>query len=284
MHHLRIASVLAIGLSLGTNFAAAQHHHHHAVTTHSAVHHGSHYGHTNWNYVVPHHHAHQGAYYSENNVHYYTPSPIVPIIATPVQAIDPHAGHIHQPVQQVVVQAQKPVELKFDGFQRHEDLSGRLESETNLLCLELHYNYRNNQNFQEAYREAYAIYETAKYIHGKDHQGDRNAIRNRMVELDKLFHHVQEEVSRWTPQPQKIIGGTSLPAKLGATEAVLHHLCFDVGVKPHEEAVEVAPPPSNQTEIAPPPSGTAPSQPIPVAPLVGPPNFGPLVDPNQSRP
>jgi hypothetical protein len=44
-----------------------------------------------------------------------------------------------------------------------------------------------------------------------------------------------------------------LPEKIAGVEAVMHHLCFDVGVKPHEQPAEEAPPPGNLKEEAPPP-------------------------------
>ena len=39
------------------------------------------------------------------------------------------------------------------------------------------------------YREAYDVLQTAKSMQGKEHQGNRQAIHKRMVDVDKLFTH-----------------------------------------------------------------------------------------------
>lgn len=223
---------------------------HHGGGRHVPIHHGVRYGHHNWHHVVPHrpaHHGHQariGAYYTIGQTHYYTPSPIVPIVTMTTTPSAP-------PPQ--VIEAQKPVELSFGGFSRIEDLAGRLAFEANLLCLDMHYNYRHNKNFAEAYREAYGILQAAKYVEGREHQGNRDLIRARMMEVDKLFHHVQGEMRAWTRAVAKPIGPDELPEKQASVEAVLHHLCFDAGVKPHEQPAEAAPAPAIPNEVAPPP-------------------------------
>lgn len=203
--------------------------------------HGSNYGHNDWSYVVPHHSNYSGAYYTTGDSHYYTPSHISSYVPT-------NGSH------PVVMEARRPVELAFGGFGRYEDLAGRLVLEANALCLELHHNCRHNRNYAEVYRESYAVLQAAKYIHGKEHQGDRAAITRQMVEIDRLFHHVQEETRGWTGAGIRQINAGALPEKLAGVEAVLHHLCYDVGVKPHDLALESAPAPAAVSEeIAPPP-------------------------------
>lgn len=213
--------------------ALAQHHH-------QNQHHGSHFGHANWSYVVPHaqQYHHQGAYYVANNAYYYTPTPVVRVVSS-------------QPVQIPVVQ--QPVQVQYGGFARCDDLSGRLETALNELCLDLHYNYQHNTGYAHAYREVYGTMQLAKYIHGKEHQGDRETIRGTVGKLDEQFHHVQEELAQWTRQVQRPIGAGDALQKMSATEAVMHHLCYDVGVKPHDNNGEQAPPPAG-IEQAPPPA------------------------------
>lgn len=205
-----------------------------------AVHRGIHYGHNNWNYVVPHHNQFAGAYYSQGATHYYTPT----IVTRQVVGVAP-----------VVVQ--KPVELAFGGFSRNQDLAGRLSVEANAMCLDMHYNYQHNKNFVEVYRAAYNVLKAAKYLHGKEHQGDRETITNRMVEVDALFHDVQDQVRGWSRVVTKQIGASELQQKVEGVEAVLHHLCYDVGVEPHTQPVEEAPPPADLRETIPPTSPTA---------------------------
>lgn len=242
MKYLIVAAASAVGLCLAAGTATAQHHH---GGHHVPVHHGVYYGHNNWHHVVPHRPAYVGAYYTSGTTHYYTPSPIIPVVL----AAGPADGPPPAPVE-----VQKPVEVAFGGYSRYEDLAGRLAFEANALCLDLHYNYKHNKNFAEVYGEAYGILQAARYVRGKEHKGDHDLLHKRMVEVDKLFHHVQDEMRGWTRVAAKQVGGDGLPEKVAGLEAVLHHLCYDVGVKPHEQAVEAAPPPGGINEDAPPPA------------------------------
>lgn len=253
MKYLIAAVPAVIGLLVATSTAAAQHRqggHHggHRLPTH----HGVYYGHQNWHYVVPHRPGHVGAYYTVGQTHYYTPSPVVTVVPVPLPP--PVAGFpAAPPPPPLPVEVQRPVELAFGGYSRYEDLAGRLAFEANALCLELHYNYKHNKNFGEVYREVYDVLQAARYLHAKEHKGDRALIHRRMVEVDKLFHHVQDEMRGWTRAATRQIGVNTLPEKLEGVEAVLHHLCFDVGVKPHEQPAAAAPAPGDPNEVAPPP-------------------------------
>jgi hypothetical protein len=198
-------------------------------------HHGSRFGHNDWNFVVPHRNNHAGAYFSIGKLHFYTPSPIVP--ARPG----------------VSVQVQKPAELRFGGFQRHSDLGGRLVYDANALCLEMHYNYRNNPGFAHAYREAYDILQAAKFIHAREHQGNHQAIRDRAAAVDRLFHHVQEQVANWRPTGNVRVGDDDLWGKIGNVEAIIHHLCWEVGVQPHHDEHQAPARPIDPNQPAPPP-------------------------------
>jgi hypothetical protein len=122
-----------------------------------------------------------------------------------------------------------------------DDLSARLERLANQLCLDLHYNYRHNANFAHVYREAYQVLATAKFIHAKEHQGDRAEVARRLDEVDGLFHHVKEQVGQWSRRHNRQIGQSGLQTKLSMVEATLHHLMNDVGVRgAHIEADEPA--------------------------------------------
>lgn len=231
MNRQTFALAVGLGVALCPLTSQAQHHHGH--------HHGNHFGHSNWNYVVPHSHHHHGAYYVANNAYYYTPSPVVRVVSSQVQT-------------QIPV-VQQPVELKYGTFARCDDLAGRLERELNQMCLELHYNYGHNSGFAHTYREAYGLLQSAKQIHQLEHQGNRDAIRASVGQLDEGFHHVQEEMASFSRQATRPIGSGDLGEEVSAAEAILHHLCYDVGVKPHDAGEEQAPPPGGGLEQAPPP-------------------------------
>ena len=215
-------------------------------------HHGSHFGHNDWNYVVPHHdvHHHSGSYYVQNQAYYYTPSPVVRVAATSFQTAQ-------RPQVQVV---QQPVQLQYGGYARFEDLSGRLETEINRLCLDMHYNYQHNPGYAESYREAYSLLESARFVHAKEHQGDRDAIRHHVTQMDQAMHHVLEEIGPWSRQHRRQVASGGILEKSSAVEAVLHHLCYDVGIEPHGDD-EPAPAPNAGEEQAPAPGGVINSSP-----------------------
>lgn len=217
-------------------------------------HHGRHFGNSNWNYVVPSYHGghqHTGSFYVQGNVHYYTPTPIVRVSATEYQS-----------AQLPPVQVAQPIQLQFGGFARCEDLAGRLETEANRLCLDMFYNYQHNPGFQEVYKEAYSLLESAKYVHAKQHQGDREAIRHHVTQMDGLLHHVQGELQQWSRHHVRQVAVGGIIEKSSAVEAILHHLCYDVGIEPHGDD-EPAPAPAFGEEQAPAPGGVINSPPPP---------------------
>lgn len=119
----------------------------------------------------------------------------------------------------------------YGGYTHIDDLAVQLERQANAMCLEMHYNYQHNRGYRETYREAYEILTTAKYIHGLEHAGNRDRIRQAVTELDPLFHHVQEDVRHWTRHDHRGVGRSGLAAKIAAVEETLHHLMNDVGAK-----------------------------------------------------
>jgi hypothetical protein len=213
-------------------------------------HHGRHFGHSNWNYVVPHHssHHHHGSYYVQGNGYYYTPTPVVRVTSS------------FQSAQLPVQVVQQPVQMQYGGYVRYEDLSGRLETEVNRLCLDMFYNYRHNPGFDQTYREAYALLEACRFVHSKEHQGDRNAIRDQVVQMDQLMHHVQGVVQQWSRLHVRQVASGGVIEKSSAVEAILHHLCYDVGIEPHGDD-EPAPAPMAADELAPAPGAVISSPP-----------------------
>ncbi len=169
--------------------------------------------HPNSRYIVPHRNSrHNGTYYQENGRYYYYPQ---------TYNIRPDQ-HLNA----------RPQQITYGSFSRTEDLGSRLESIANDFCLELHANYRHNRNFDEVYREAYQILETAKYIHKEDHEKHQGEIAREVSKLDDLFHHVQDEVSRWSSDRDHHNPAMGIQSHLGLLESTIHHLMNDAGVRP----------------------------------------------------
>lgn len=212
----------------------------------TVLHHGSNFGHNDWNFVVPHRNVqqHHGAYYVHNNAYYYTPTPIVRITASSFPTAQ-------RPPVQIV---QPPVQLQFGGHTHVADLSGRLAQEANYLCLDLHYNYQHNPGFSEVYREAYSLLDSARFLDAKEHQGDRDAVRHHITQIHELMHHVQGEIQQWSREPVRQIGSGGAVEKASSVEAIMHHLAYDVGVEQNGPD-EQAPAPGTTEEQAPAPAG-----------------------------
>ena len=199
---------------------------------HDSYHHDSGWGDAGWLYVVPQFgNAYRGTYYSNQGNYYYQPQ--------------------YQSRRSRTYQAAKPIELEFGGYAYVDDLSGRLQQLANQLCLELHYNYRHNPGFADTYRKAYEILDTAKYLHAKEHQGDRDEFARRLEGLDAPFHDVESEIKNWTRRSNRQVGQGGAQAKLETLGATLHHLMHDVGVAgvhadaaPANENAEEAPAPT----------------------------------------
>jgi hypothetical protein len=225
-----------IGIHFGDDDHHDDHYDHHSYGRrhydYGHHHHRSHWHDSDWLFVVPHYDSHyHGTYYTDEGVNYYVPRTYASRSGSYVAA--------------------KPVEIDFGGYAHVDDLAGRLERQMNQLCLDLHYNYQHNADFAATYREAYQILETAKYIHDKEHQGDRDEVARRLDEVDGLFHHVEADVADWSRRQKRQIGLGGAKAKLEAVEATLHHLMHDVGVSGDHEPPAL-PPPSRE-EVAPPP-------------------------------
>lgn len=164
-----------------------------------------------YKYIVPPS-ARYGAFYTYDRDYYYTPA----IVRVPGR----------RPVPQ------RPVKLVFGAARYTDELADRIESLANELCLDLHHNYSHNRRYKEIYAEAYQLLQTAKWVHAKEHQGDREGLRRSTKKLDELFHHVQEEVVALERREARRIGVHGLEGKTEELEALIHHMMFDQGIKP----------------------------------------------------
>ncbi|NOY30077.1 MAG: hypothetical protein GXP28_07810, partial [Planctomycetes bacterium] len=132
-------------------------------------------------FVVPHVDTHHtGSYYVRDGGYFYSPQA--------PQTLSTGTAH---------TTAYRPQPVVFGSFSRVDDLASRFATLSNEFCLDLHYNYPSNPGFQETYREAYEILQTAQYIADAEHRHDREAIRGRLGGLDQRFHHVQSDVRGW---------------------------------------------------------------------------------------
>lgn len=183
--------------------------------------------HDDYHYVVPAHQNH-GTFYTYQDARYYTP----PAVSR----------------RQTVY---RPAAVEYGGFSHVEELSTRLEQAANSLCLDLYYNYRHNPGFRETYREAYQILTKAKYVHGSEHSGDKEAIRQTLSSIDNQFHHVVSDLEGWTRDVHRPVGHGDIGPKIAETEALIHHLMYDVGVQPEHDAAagggQVAPSSGGET-------------------------------------
>jgi hypothetical protein len=140
--------------------------------------------------------------------------------------------------------AEPSVEYRFGGFSHIDDLAASLESQANLLCWELYYNYQHNPGYRATYREVYEMAQMAKFIHGLEHARNRDRIKEEVVRMDDLFHHIHRDVATWTGHHHRQVGGGGLTSKLERMEDTLHHLMDDVGVRSQSPS-PVAPPASD---------------------------------------
>lgn len=167
-----------------------------------------------YHYVVPSTNQ-QGSFYEYDKKYYYTP---------PLRRVE---GLPPQP--------RRPVPVEFGSARHLPELAARLEYLANEYCLELHYNYQQNRGFDNVYHDAYDFLQAAKFIRVKENQRDLQAIRRSAQKIDNLFHHIQEDVSRFRRQERRPIGERGLQSKTEVLQSVLHHLLYDLGVKPEHD-------------------------------------------------
>jgi hypothetical protein len=154
------------------------------------------------------------------------------------------------------------------GIGHVDDVVVAFEQSANQMCLEMYYNYRQNPGWNETYREAYEILDTARQIHAMEHSGDREQMRYNVTRIDALFHHVQDDVRHWARFGTQYFGPGGLRARMDEVEDNLHHLMQDIGA-PAPEDLQPAPATQGSSALA--PSTVTPSV-APAAPSAGPVN------------
>jgi len=158
-----------------------------------------------------------------------------------------HNGHYYYSPQtpELRTASYRPQEIIFGAFSHVDELAVRLEDLANQLCLDLYYNYSHNPDFRTTYSEAYQVLEVARFIHDSEHQHDRTAIRQQLLGLDDLFHHIADDICGWTRQQRRQIGDLGLQSKTALLESVIHQLMNDVGVSLAPDVNEETPHPED---------------------------------------
>lgn len=164
-------------------------------------------------FVVPHYGmTYPGSYYVVDNNYYYYPQTVS--------------------TDTTYYESTQPVQLVFGGFGYVDDLSGRLAFYLNELCVDLHHNYSHNPNFNETYRGAYELLQTAKYIHDNQSVLPREEIVAQVTGMEGYLYYLYDELSTWTRVERQTVGTLGLQSRLDLIEATLQHLMYDVGIKP----------------------------------------------------
>ena len=157
---------------------------------------------------------------------------------------------VYQPTRVVSHPVVTEPVITFGGFSHVDDLAVRMEQLAREVCWEMHFNYTHNPGYAVTYAEAYDMLRQAKYIHQEEHHGHRGEIARVVGDLDRLFHHIEDDICDWQPSHSHFIGHGSLFDKIEELEDTLHHLMQDVGVA----ASTTDPPPPGFNADPPPPS------------------------------
>ncbi len=157
-----------------------------------------------------------------------------------------------------------------------DELAVQLERQANAICLEMYHNYQGNRGYRETYREMYKVLQDAKHIHELVHdryhrnqRGGEDHIARDLHEMDDLFHHIEEDIARWTPDHGHHHDhfhrggrqqGQRLHRLVDEFSQTLHHMMEDYGVRSRLGAGNAgeAPPPDDEVIAPPPPRNTDP--------------------------
>ena len=141
-------------------------------------------------------------------------------------------------------QAPEPTPVVFGGFAHVDELTGMLPVVANDLCLDMHYNYQGNGGFDSAYRNAYAVLQSANSLQASHQAGNKEAIQAAVRNVDVMLHRIEEQTFNWTRHEQRQVGELGLLTKLEVTADITHHLMYDIGIEP--DADQHSPGPANE--------------------------------------
>ncbi len=204
--------------------------------------------------LAPNGYNNQGAYYRNNDQYYY-----YPMANSGNPGFQQSSTVYQQQNQSTGVNSNasiEPVAIQFGGFAHTEELGHLLPTVVNDFCLDMHHNYRHNQNFSSTYREAYAMLTSANSLQAALPSNDRDVIKQHLVSIDEKLHIVDRQTQGWMRDHSRQVGELGLIAKEEMVGDIIHHMMYDAGI-----SVEGHVPPDSsgshtvKGEVAPPPAG-----------------------------
>jgi hypothetical protein len=98
--------------------------------------------------------------------------------------------------------------------------------------------YHHNRDYRTVYREMFEVRKAAKHIktlvkenyYRRQHGDDDHIVRD-LHEMDRWFHHVQNDVRNWVPDNPRTYPGRTIQVMMDELELDIHHLMDDYGVK-----------------------------------------------------
>jgi hypothetical protein len=158
----------------------------------------------NAKYVVPETSRFMGMYFVVDGTHYYKADP---------------------------ERKERPLVVERGSSKFIDDLVDRLEYEARTLCLDMTDNYSHNTTFNQAYENAYSLWQLTKEIQDHRQNSNRALMSAKVRELDSLFQPVRREVVGvgWSRHQKQRHGSGGVYDKIERTESLIHHLINDIG-------------------------------------------------------
>ena len=112
-------------------------------------------------------------------------------------------------------------------------MTSALHEKIGSFCNAMDHNFKNNADFPEAYREAYAVYAIAKKVVELSKNNEINAeCKELLLEIDGEIHHLEEHVDGFKADDKGTgEGSRRVKRKLADVEETLHALMAQAGIK-----------------------------------------------------
>lgn len=138
-------------------------------------------------------------------------------------------------------------------------LLGQLETQLNLLCLDLAYNYTHNPGFQETYVETYTVLQGLLNLQNGDDLAQLESIVQCIQDVQSMLPHIEGDVQEWTRHQQRQVGRGGAKSKLAEIETTVGQLNSQLGIPSlemsdddagNDPALQVAPSPDELLQPA----------------------------------